>query len=210
MRSCALRFWGSRTAAALILLLFARLVWAGDPRSQSTIRLDKGPPVTYDIPGKVQSYYESSPQAIDAMLALAGIHLGDVVYDLGSGDGRIVFAAARRGVRAVGIEIDPLLVSSSRKGVKVLGLQGAAEIREGDFFKVSFADATVVTLFLGDEVNTMLKPSLQRLKRGTRIVSNSHVIEGWQPDKSGRIQDCQSSNNKTEREICKVFLWVVK
>jgi SAM-dependent methyltransferase len=193
----------------LFFLLLTNTALGADARSGTTIMLD-GRVVYYEVPGKVQSYYESSPQAIAAMFALASIHPGDVLYDLGSGDGRIVFAAARQGAKAVGIEIDPLLAATSRRAVKALGLTGFAEIREGDFFKASFTDATLVTLFLGDDVNAMLKPQLQKLKRGTRIVSNSHAMAGWKPVRSGPIRDCEQSPNKIERETCQVFLWVVK
>lgn len=122
---------------------------------------------------------------IKQMLELAGVKPGDVVYDLGSGDGRIPIAAARDfGARAVGVEVNPKLLAISRDKVKAAGLEGRVEIRDEDLFKADISDATVVTLFLWEGLNVRLIPKLKALKPGTRVVSYWHDMGGkWKPDK---------------------------
>ncbi len=190
----------------ILLLLFCLLIpipaLGQDLKTHGSVLLD-GKRHVYPVPGKVQSFYESSPQAVSTMLNIAKVHPGDLLYDLGSGTGNVLQAAVGRGVKAVGIEIDPILVYYSREE-----LRGFAEVREADFLKTDFSDATVVTLFLGDDVNLMLRSKLQRLKPGTRIVSNSHGMGDWKPDKTARIPDC--GDNNIERRVCQVFMWVVK
>lgn len=120
----------------------------------------------------------------DAMLKLAHVNANDVVYDLGSGDGRIVITAAQKyGARGVGIEIDPTLVRVSRE----TALEGAVEHKttfiEGDLFTADISPATVVTLYLSLTVNMRLEPKLKReLRPGTRIVSQRFPIGNWKPD----------------------------
>jgi precorrin-6B methylase 2 len=116
------------------------------------------------------------------MLDIARAGPGDVVYDLGSGDGRIVMEAARRGSRAVGIEADPIRVMWSRMMVRFSGLSDRARIVWGNFFDSNFRDATVVTLFLMPHTNRRLRSRLrEELRPGTRVVSYVWKIEGWEP-----------------------------
>lgn len=125
-----------------------------------------------------------TPHAVvDIMLRLADIGEGDVVYDLGSGDGRIVIAAAEKyGVKCVGVEIDPAMVHSSRQAVRSRNLEHLVTIVEADIFKLDFSDATVVTLYLGPELNVRLIPQLEKLNPGSRIVSHDFDIKGVLPD----------------------------
>jgi precorrin-6B methylase 2 len=121
-----------------------------------------------------------------AMLKLANVTPNDIVYDLGSGDGRIVIAAARDyGARAVGIEIDPELVRESEQNAHNAGVSARVRFMQKDLFQANLAEATVVTLFLLPGVNAMLAPKLMKeLRPGTRIVSYLYDMGEWQPDKT--------------------------
>ncbi|HEX2933367.1 MAG TPA: methyltransferase domain-containing protein [Candidatus Binatia bacterium] len=131
-----------------------------------------------------------SPQAVvDKMVELAGVKNGDVVFDLGSGDGRIVIAAAKRGARAVGFEIDPDLVGESRANLKKAGVDQSAEIRNQDILTVDLSPASVVTMYLLPDVNLKLKPNLlSQLKPGSRVVSHAFDMGDWKPDKVERVE----------------------
>lgn len=134
-------------------------------------------------------YEPSPPRVVDAMLKLAGVDRNDVVYDLGSGDGRIPIAAARDfGARAVGIEIDPKLVAVAKAKAMKAGVADRVEFRNEDLFLADIAPATVVTLFLYPDVNLKLRPKLlAELKPGTRVVSHWHDMADWKPDRTTRI-----------------------
>ena len=124
-----------------------------------------------------------TPERVVAkMPEVAKVGPKDVVYDLGSGDGRIVIAAARRGARAVGIDIDPERIREARENARRAGVGKRVEFREGDLFKADFSEATVVTLYLLSGVNLRLRPKLlAELKPGTRIVSHGFDMGDWKP-----------------------------
>ncbi len=128
---------------------------------------------------------------VDQMLELAEVKKGDVVYDLGSGDGRIVIRAAKKyGVRAVGIEMDRLLLDKARKDAKAAGVGHLVEFRAEDAMKVDLTKATVVTLYMLPWFNEAMKPSFKKyLKPGARIVAHDFAIEGWEPDKTVKLPD---------------------
>ena len=136
----------------------------------------------------------------DAMLQLAGVTRDDVVYDLGSGDGRIVIIAAQKyGARGVGIEIDPKLVALARQNAREGDVADRVSFVEGNLFEADISPATVVTLYLSTSVNRRLEPKLKaQLKRGTRIVSHQFLIGDWAPEKSIRP------------DFSDVFLWVIR
>jgi SAM-dependent methyltransferase len=121
----------------------------------------------------------------EGMLKLAKVHKGDVVYDLGSGDGRVVIMAAEKfGARGVGVEIDPALIRESRINARKAHVARRVRFIQQDLFKTDISRATVVTLYLRQEVNLRLRPKLLReLKAGTRVVSNSFDMGDWKPDK---------------------------
>jgi SAM-dependent methyltransferase len=138
---------------------------------------------------KIVPYVPSPQFVVDKMIELAGVKSGDLVYDLGSGDGRIVITAAQKGAKAVGFEIDGDLVGESRANIKNAGVEARAEIRHQDILTVDFSAANVVTLYLLPDVNLALKPNLlSQLKPGSRIVSHSFNMGDWQPDKVERIE----------------------
>jgi SAM-dependent methyltransferase len=130
-------------------------------------------------------YEPTAPTIVKAMLDLAEVRSGDVVYDLGCGDGRIVIAAVRRpGVRGVCVEIDPDLVRQSRENAARAGVADRIRFVEGDLFATPIADATVVTLYLWPHVNLRLRPRLlAELRPGTRVVSHSHDMGDWAPER---------------------------
>lgn len=137
---------------------------------------------------KIVPFVPSPQEVVDKMITVAGVKKGDVVYDMGSGDGRIVIAAAKKGARAVGFEIDGDLVKESRENIRKAGVQNLAEIRQQDILTVDFSPATVVTMYLLPDVNLKLKPNLQKqLKSGSRIVSHSFDMGDWKPDRVERV-----------------------
>ena len=130
--------------------------------------------------------YEPSPQnVVEHMLKLANVHKGDVVYDLGCGDGRIVITATKQfGATGVGIDIDPIRIKESRQNARKAGVMNRVTFRLEDLFTADIQDATVVTLFLSGSVNLKLRPKLLReLKPGTRVVSYYWDMNDWEPDK---------------------------
>jgi protein-L-isoaspartate O-methyltransferase len=138
---------------------------------------------------KIVPYVPSPEYVVDKMIELAGVKKGDVVYDLGSGDGRIVIASAKKGARAVGFEIDPDLVAESRANIQRAAVQDLAEIRNQDILTVDLSAASVVTMYLLPDVNLKLRPNLlSQLKPGSRVVSHSFDMGDWKPDKVERVE----------------------
>mgnify|MGYP001329648331 CR=1 FL=1 len=133
--------------------------------------------------GKDVVWVPTPDEMVTLMLKTAGVHAGDLVYDLGAGDGKIAIAAASQfGARAVGIEYNPQLAEVARRNVKRAGLEEKIRIVTGDIFVEDFSRATVVTLYLLPELNLRLKPTLLAMKPGTRIVSHSFDMGTWEPD----------------------------
>lgn len=142
------------------------------------------------------------------MLSMAGVKRGDHVIDLGSGDGRIVILAAKRfEATGLGVEIDPTLVEQSKVNARKAGVADKVEFREQDLFKTDLAPATVVTLYLLQEVNLQLRPAILALKPGTRIVSHDWDMGDWKPDRTTVLP---VPNKAVGREkFSKVHLWTV-
>ncbi|HEY1270095.1 MAG TPA: class I SAM-dependent methyltransferase [Candidatus Binatia bacterium] len=135
-------------------------------------------------------FVPTPPEVVNRMLELADIKPGDVVYDVGSGDGRIVIAAAKKyGVRAVGIEIDGDLIDKARSRARSEGVADIAEFREQDALAADISEATVVTIYMLPEFNYKLKPKLEALKPGTRVVCHDFGVEGWTPTRSEKFPD---------------------
>jgi SAM-dependent methyltransferase len=159
-------------------------------------------------PPKLDVPYVPTPQpVVEAMLKLAAVKAGDVVYDLGCGDGRIVVTAVKdfKAKRGVGIDLDPQRVKESKDNAKKAGVDDKTEFREGDVLKLdTVADADVVTLYLYPTVNRKLEPMLKKtLKPGARIVSHDFKIGDWAPDRTERVRDDRGNDHV-------LFLWTVK
>jgi SAM-dependent methyltransferase len=135
------------------------------------------------VPGVEVPDVRTPPEVVVEMLRLARVGSDDVVYDLGSGDGRIVIAAARDfGARGVGIELDPDLVTEAARNARRAGVAERTRFLRQDIFDADFSEATVVTLYLWPDVNLRLRPKLlSQLKPGSRIVSHDFPIGDWQP-----------------------------
>jgi len=144
--------------------------------------------------------YVPTPQnVVDRMLELANVSEDDIVYDLGSGDGRIVITAAQTyGARGVGIEIDSQRVQEARKNAEEAGVADLVEFRQGDLFEADISEATVVTLYLLPSVNLKLRPKLfDELAPGTPVVSHDFDMDGWKPEQT------------VEMGSDTIFLWTI-
>jgi predicted RNA methylase len=140
---------------------------------------------TRDVP------YVSTPQiVVDKMLEVAAVTKDDVVYDLGSGDGRIVISAAKKyGVRGVGVDIDPQRIKEANANAVQAGVADRVKFIEQDLFKTDLKEASVVTLYLLPEVNLRLRPKLLReLKPGTRVVSHAFDMGDWKPEQTVQVE----------------------
>jgi tRNA G37 N-methylase Trm5 len=144
-------------------------------------------------------YVPTPYEVVDEMLKLGGVKKGDVLYDLGSGDGRIPVTAAKKfGIRAVGIDIDPQRVEEAKENARKNGVTNLVQFRQEDLFRANFREATVVTLYLLPDLNVKLRPKLlAELKPGSRIISHQFDMGTWKPEK--RIE----LNGRT------IYLWTV-
>jgi tRNA G37 N-methylase Trm5 len=136
--------------------------------------------------------FVTTPQeVVDRMLEVAQMSPGDLLYDLGSGDGRIVITAAKRyGAKSVGFEIDPALVTLSRRNIREAGVEHLAEIREEDIRNVDLSAASVLTMYLYPSANLRLRAAIRRqLKAGSRVVSHNSNMGDWKPDRVEQITD---------------------
>ena len=138
---------------------------------------------------------------VDTMLAIANVTADDYVIDLGSGDGRLVITAAKRGATALGIEYNPNMVEYARRAAINEGVNAKATFENADIFESDFSKATVITLFLMSDLNLKLRPKILDMKPGTRIVSNTFNMSEWEPDRTVQIDE--NTNWRT------AYLWIV-
>lgn len=144
-----------------------------------------------------------TPQVlVDTMLSIARVTPKDFLIDLGSGDGRTVITAAKRGAQAMGVEFNPDMVALSRRNAEQAGVTARAQFVEGDLFQADLSKATVITMFLLPEINLKLRPKLLDLKPGTRIVSNTFTMGEWEPDLEVNTPDNWNSWNTA-------LLWII-
>ena len=153
-------------------------------------------------PGKDVIWVPTPEALVEKMLDMAKVTKNDYVIDLGSGDGRNVIAAAKRGARALGVEFDAALIKVARRNAKAAGVEKRARFVQGDMYLADISRATVLALFLLPENLEVLKPKFARLKPGTRIVSNGYEIPGWTATEVGQSDgDCGS--------WCIAYLYVI-
>lgn len=155
------------------------------------------------VPGQDVPDVRTPLVVVNEMLRLASVSADDIVYDLGSGDGRIVIAAARdRGARGVGLEIDPALVAESTARARRLGLADRVSFRQQDLLQADLRPATVVTLYLSPDLNRRLRPKLlSELRPGARIVSHAFDMGDWAPSRTLQVSSNEGSHT--------LYLWIV-
>lgn len=195
----------SRPAVAVLSVLLSAAADAGplqesQPPPTPLLRptAEQAPPEP--LPGQAGKdviWLPTPEPLVERMLTMAQVGPDDIVYDLGSGDGRTVIAAAKRGAQAVGVEYNPDLVAFSETKARIQGVAQKARFVQGDIFQTDFSRATVVTLYLLSTLNLRLRPTLLRLRPGTRVVSHAFTMEDWAPDEV------------SQTEYRSAYLWIV-
>jgi SAM-dependent methyltransferase len=184
----------------LMLLALCLTIAVSAQLAQATTEGDS----LFFVPGKDAVWVPSAQELVERMLDLAKISPQDYVIDLGSGDGRTVIAAAKRGARALGVEYNPDLVALSKRRAAEEGVADRAEFVQGDLFLTDFSRATVITIFLMPEINLKLRPRILNLKPGTRVVSNTFGMGQWKEDQTFTVIDAQKCSLH-----CAALLWIV-
>jgi len=181
--------------SVLFVLFAAAAVLAQAPAAGSDFQPVVGQP------GKDVVWVPTPQTTVDKILELANITPQDYLIDLGSGDGRLVITAAKRGLTAHGIEYNPDMVSLSQRAAAAEGVAARATFAKADLFESDFSKATVVTMFLLPDINLKLRPKILDMKPGTRIVSNTFTMGDWTPDASERVENCPN--------YCNALFWIV-
>ena len=191
-----------RHARRLLALSTAVLLIASLAHAQATQTGTKPFEPTVGQAGKDVVWVPTPQTLVERMLDLAKVTPQDFLMDLGSGDGRTVITAAKRGLRAQGIEYNPDMVDLSKRNATAAGVSDKATFVKADLFETDFSKAQVVTMFLLPSINLRLRPKILEMKPGTRIVSNTFTMDDWQPDETSQVtEDCTS--------WCTALLWIV-
>jgi len=195
-----------RLAVALVLTAEALVLGQAAPQQQAPQQQQQQQPSgeynpTVGQAGKDVVWVPTSDTLVEAMLDLAQLKPDDYLIDLGSGDGRTVIAAARRGATALGIEYNPDLVALSKRRAAAAGVTVRASFLNADVFVSDFSKASVLTLFLLPSLNLRLRPQILEMRPGTRVVSNSFTMGDWEADKQQRVEGCTT--------WCNALLWIV-
>jgi hypothetical protein len=203
MSDCRSSFDVRRSSIALITALFVGAIGAGAASAQQTQTQTQTPfEPQVGQAGKDVVWVPTDQALVEKMLDIAKITAQDFVMDLGSGDGRNIIGAAKRGARAVGVEYNPQMVELSRANAKKAGVADRATFIEGDMYEADISKATALVLFLLPVNLEKLTPKFLDLKPGTRIVDNTFAIPGWEPDQTEKLEtDCQT--------WCSALLWIV-
>lgn len=181
-----------------LTVLFAAIALAAASAAFAQKKSDKGGFQPYvGQPGKDVVWVPTPELVVSRMLDMAKVNPSDLLVDLGSGDGRTVIAAAKRGVRAMGVEFNPDMVALSIKEAARQGVSDKVRFIHGDIFATDFSQATVLTLYLLPSLNVKLRPTILDMKPGTRVVSHAFNMEEWEPDETATPEGRQ------------VFLWIV-
>jgi SAM-dependent methyltransferase len=182
------------TVAALCALVSSGSAWTQDPTFKPTV----------GQAGKDVIWVPTSQALVNRMLDMAELTPKDSLVDLGSGDGRTVITAAKRGATARGVEFNPDMVALSRQSAQEEGVADRARFDQADIFESNFSDATIVTLFLLPDLNLRLRPTLLDMKPGTRVVSNSFNMGDWQADETAHVTEGEGCSN-----YCTAYKWIV-
>jgi precorrin-6B methylase 2 len=189
----------SRLSVALLLAIFSAAACSQAQKAPA------GYEPTVGQEGKDVVWVPTPQAVVDKMLDMAKVTAKDFVMDLGSGDGRTVITAAKRGARAMGVEYNPQMVELSKRNAEKEGVAARATFVKADLFETDFSQATVITMFLLPDINLKLRPKILGLKPGTRIVSNSFTMGDWQADDTAELSSSQGCNNSW----CTALLWIV-
>ena len=154
--------------------------------------------------GKDVIWVPTSQALVDAMMKIGKVTAKDVLYDLGSGDGRTVITAAKLGARATGFEFNPDMVELSKQNAEKAGVASRATFTKGDLFEADLSQANVITMFLLSSINLKLRPKILDLKAGTRIVSNTFTMDNWKEDDSVTVSAQDGCSN-----YCVAYFWLV-
>ena len=192
----------SRAVRLFVLTLSLLLISAG-VYAQSVPAKKDFEPTLYQS-GKDVVWVPTEQLLVDKMLDMAKVTSQDYVIDLGSGDGRTVITAAKRGAKALGVEYNPDMVALSKANADRAGVSDKAQFVKADLFETDFSAATVITMFLLDEINLKLRPRLLGLKPGTRLVSNTFTMGDWTADQKFTLRDDASCTS-----FCTAYLWIV-
>jgi cyclopropane fatty-acyl-phospholipid synthase-like methyltransferase len=153
-------------------------------------------------------FVPSPPHVVEKMIEVAEITKGDILYDMGSGDGRIVIEAAKKyGIRGVGIDLNPELVAKARENANKEGVSHLVEFRAQDGLTVDISEATVVTLYMFKWFNNALKPKLQKLKPGSRIVAHDFDIDDWKPTRIEYVKAPSDGSDYADSRT--LYIWIV-
>ena len=190
-------FWNRRVLATFCLAAFV----AASAHAQAPAAQEEFVPQVGQA-GKDVVWVPTPAELVEAMLNLAKVTPQDFVMDLGSGDGRNVIAAAKRGARAMGVEFNPKMVELSRRTAAMAGVADRAQFVEGDMYEADISKASVMALFLLPSNMLQLRPKFLNLRPGSRIVSNTFGIEGWTPDETVTVENGCSA-------WCTALLWIV-
>jgi SAM-dependent methyltransferase len=175
----------NRTLAVITAMIFLPLAFAV-PAGMSAQQQQFQPSVGQ--PGKDVIWVPTPEELIAQMLDMAKVTSSDHVIDLGSGDGRIVIAAAKRGAHALGVEYNPDMVDLSKSNAQKEGVADKATFVRGDIFETDFSQATVITMYLLPDLNMRLRPKILEMKPGTRVVSHAFTMDDWEPDQTATEQ----------------------
>ena len=185
--------------ALIFIFAFSLIGTAGDRLAHAQSTKEFEPQVGQE--GKDVIWVPTPQALVDKMLDMAKVTPKDYVIDLGSGDGRTVITAAKRGSKALGIEYNPDMVELSKRNAAKEGVSDKASFMKADLFESDFSQAQVITMFLLSTINLKLRPKILALKPGTRIVSNTFDMADWKPDEDATIPGCNS--------WCTAHLWIV-
>jgi precorrin-6B methylase 2 len=186
------------------LLMLCLLIPAGCAIAEYQTKYQAEYQPVYNQPGKDVAWWPTSQVLVDKMLDMAKVTPEDFVVDLGSGDGRTVITAAKRGARALGIEYNPDLVALSKRNAAKENVAERAQFVQADLFESDFSEATVITMFLSETINLKLRRRILNLKPNTRILSNSFTMGEWRADEIFTVQDNEGCSN-----YCTALFWIV-
>jgi SAM-dependent methyltransferase len=194
--------WISKSAVAATVAFLALNVAHAQSATKEAAAASKEFTPEVGQAGKDVVWVPTAQTLVNKLLDMAKLTPKDILYDLGSGDGRTVITAAKRGARAYGIEYNPDMVELSKRNAAKEGVSDKATFEKADIFESDFSKATVITLFLLPSLNVKLRPTLLNMKPGTRVAANSFDMGDWKPDQTARVEgDCGS--------WCTAYLWIV-